>query len=773
MGNWWDAITRRLPNPFVDSVSADPFDFFKNRTDTNPKKIAVILNLDSEERHVNNVEMSSTALYDDGYEVIVVSVKKPTDVDHYIPASQENIRRVLSELKTYARTNDELLFYNTGHGLAGGFNQDINEWIDVVPYHQRTIVMDQCFSGWARTFFADDPRTFLAFSASENEEASCGFFAPYFWANNVPDQNGDGEISFRERYAYAEGFNIGVSHSFVAVTDGYIQAGAPDFPAQVVDVKTADDLNTQIGRLKPGQFALVTFSASWCGPCKEYRPQFAVMAEQAQGQVLFLRTENEALAQYYGVMSYPTVMVFDNSGHNSIILDRNHPTQELGMFQALSPLQVACENIALADNSHNMWAGLRYIGSYLSKYLKDQTVLPLEEASLIDETFVNLLKRTMVEDGYMMGIEEWMLIEGAANNFGKLFWKPNDFQYYLSLALENDDGRSTFGSSLLDCTFKDHGNLISAENWEKVGWWLGEGSNAQKRKGLEWLLINTRYGISQAEQIAKKYSTEIKAMTHNSNILIRQNAIALLFSIQDNFSNFTSGELVDGLIVMIDANNYDMLRIVFKKIRPYLSFEDLNEIFDYLVLLDEGISLQEFPVDRLAVMVEYFGQDFLRAKELELRQGLYEECDVLYGLEDSQVPDLERFSPVRNYALLLNAMNTTDLLNLSDEFFDADPAVVYPHEKMARAMIVIFTNMFLFVHFKQEGQEMEADEVLGSLFGWIKNNLDSDVKSDIKKVAKEYIIPVLQNCVWSQGYLHGTFDININDPLDVLVDLLK
>lgn len=60
---------------------------------------------------------------------------------------------------------------------------------------------------------------------------------------------------------------------------------------------------------------LVDFYAEWCGPCKSLSPLIAEIAEEYEGKVKVCKANIDAdggLAEYYNVMSVPTLMVFKN-----------------------------------------------------------------------------------------------------------------------------------------------------------------------------------------------------------------------------------------------------------------------------------------------------------------------------------------------------------------------------------------------------------------------------------------------------------------------------
>ena len=61
--------------------------------------------------------------------------------------------------------------------------------------------------------------------------------------------------------------------------------------------------------------ALVDFNATWCGPCKMMAPILNDLSESFAGQFDFYGVdtdENSALAQQFGIMSIPTLIIFKN-----------------------------------------------------------------------------------------------------------------------------------------------------------------------------------------------------------------------------------------------------------------------------------------------------------------------------------------------------------------------------------------------------------------------------------------------------------------------------
>jgi len=61
---------------------------------------------------------------------------------------------------------------------------------------------------------------------------------------------------------------------------------------------------------------LVDFFAQWCGPCKMAAPIIDELAEEYKDKAVVAKVDvdsSQDLAQQFGVMSIPTVIVFKNS----------------------------------------------------------------------------------------------------------------------------------------------------------------------------------------------------------------------------------------------------------------------------------------------------------------------------------------------------------------------------------------------------------------------------------------------------------------------------
>lgn len=77
---------------------------------------------------------------------------------------------------------------------------------------------------------------------------------------------------------------------------------------------TAADFQPQLD--KAGETPVfVDFYAEWCGPCKISSPIIDRMSEEYKGKAILTKLDvddNPEIAQKFGVMSIPTVIVFKN-----------------------------------------------------------------------------------------------------------------------------------------------------------------------------------------------------------------------------------------------------------------------------------------------------------------------------------------------------------------------------------------------------------------------------------------------------------------------------
>lgn len=73
------------------------------------------------------------------------------------------------------------------------------------------------------------------------------------------------------------------------------------------------DQNFETEVLKSTSPVLVDFYADWCGPCKQIEPFINELAKEYEGKIQIgkLNVDNAGqVAQKYGVMGIPTLMIF-------------------------------------------------------------------------------------------------------------------------------------------------------------------------------------------------------------------------------------------------------------------------------------------------------------------------------------------------------------------------------------------------------------------------------------------------------------------------------
>jgi len=76
-------------------------------------------------------------------------------------------------------------------------------------------------------------------------------------------------------------------------------------------VFTAENFDSEV--LRSSIPVLVDFTATWCGPCKRLAPVIDELVVQYQGKVKVGKLDidqGQDIASRYGIMSVPTVMVF-------------------------------------------------------------------------------------------------------------------------------------------------------------------------------------------------------------------------------------------------------------------------------------------------------------------------------------------------------------------------------------------------------------------------------------------------------------------------------
>ena len=81
-----------------------------------------------------------------------------------------------------------------------------------------------------------------------------------------------------------------------------------------MDIARFSDANFNEEVLKAGSPVLVDFYADWCGPCRLVSPIVDELAKTYEGKIIVGKVDvdaNSKVAGDYGVMSIPTVILFE------------------------------------------------------------------------------------------------------------------------------------------------------------------------------------------------------------------------------------------------------------------------------------------------------------------------------------------------------------------------------------------------------------------------------------------------------------------------------
>lgn len=393
---------------------------------------AILINGDAHsglsEEHAKNMRVLGDFLGRNGYRVLKLEGEKIT---------REKLSRVVDGMRGKMDGDDELFLYVTGHGsMEEGLECAVVDngipvplrWLEErtrsLKYKERVVWLDGCFSGGALRYFAEDPKTLFVSAGSKDETVGCFLFTPPAFEKGK-DLNNDGVITFAERFiAGAENIRSkgGTFSPLYFSGRDYEDNGVgkgktkPRFSAGVASVSTPEELREKLNALQPGEYAVVDFSASWCGPCQTYKPEFDKMAREDGGRHLWIRAEGERDPWgEWKIAHYPTVKIFhegNSAGYE--VSRRKNPLEEIpfALEDPVARKKRFLENI-LSQMEDGLVLETAAAAKKLAKWVENGKVLNEDLIEIFDERpgtrvgIIQTLEQVGYSRGERLGQEDW------------------------------------------------------------------------------------------------------------------------------------------------------------------------------------------------------------------------------------------------------------------------------------------------------------------------------------------------------------------------------
>ena len=123
----------------------------------------------------------------------------------------------------------------------------------------------------------------------------------------------------------------------------------------VIQVNTVEEFDNYLTNHDSGKkFVVVDFSATWCGPCKKFYPDYVIMSDDSKyASILFLKVDVEELPEItdrYQISAMPTFMFFEIPNLESEwqpLIGTNRKVLEEKLSNMINPIS---SNIMITDD---------------------------------------------------------------------------------------------------------------------------------------------------------------------------------------------------------------------------------------------------------------------------------------------------------------------------------------------------------------------------------------------------------------------------------------
>lgn len=305
--------------------------------ETTGRKFAILINGDTEQRHIDNVGAAIDAMRDRGIpdsNIIVVGFYDKRKYPNILAfdSTRDGLRLLNSELTKLNLAKDDVPFvYTTGHGNyvnnRGSLvfpkeeidQEELLKVLDPLKNSRGIYLSDQCYSGSFPNLLMEKGFKGSAFApTSEGKETECQFFSPLVFKliKEGKDVNGDGKTELSEIYAFAI-YNLNTQRAVKGMEQIY-----------GVYRKEIPEL-TNIKQLSEGE-VILEIRASWCHICKDQERDFNItnMFLGNKAKIYKMDWEQNSLrAQVQKLIGkeidrYPTFVFIKNGSVISIVQER-------------------------------------------------------------------------------------------------------------------------------------------------------------------------------------------------------------------------------------------------------------------------------------------------------------------------------------------------------------------------------------------------------------------------------------------------------------------